>query len=471
MTKYLFNSNIFGYETWAVDDFNKQLNNDDVVTIVLDKSTEDLSSCYYNLANQAISNQCRLILIGVGELTATFRSIASNMILYKKYDIYQVSKADEVNASYMDKIEKRTPDLEEVKQFIDGDIIAYSEISNHIFAINSLVNEGNLDGLREYVENNINSIDSIVIALNRLKETADRFNTAEFDENIKQMAESIEQKVKELEAKDEEISNIKHEKDVITVELDTLKRELKNLKEFGQAPAQSSAQGTSVIKNYQTLQTQMVQSNKAIVLYFKEISYVKYMNTFVNMICEHLKTRKVSYKLLIYDSSAFVRKYGMQTINASNYTQYKSALVKELSSAVITEPFNQVLTDMLQAVDVLIVYDRYGKSNDILKGNVVTRYLVINSKNDMNMVYNYSELINGKPDPRFIITSDENTFVNQDKQAPKFLTISYIDGFSSSSDSKKIQSYNKLGISRYTEDPNAKLIRKVLDDSHISSKF
>ena len=66
--------------------------------------------------------------------------------------------------------------MSEVQAYIGGDVTAYSDMSTILFGIESLVEEGNIDGLKNYVEDRILSIEKLTVTLNNIEAvTSDAF--------------------------------------------------------------------------------------------------------------------------------------------------------------------------------------------------------------------------------------------------------------------------------------------------------
>lgn len=104
-----------------------------------------------------------------------------------------------------------------------------------------------------------------------------------------------------------------------------------------------------------------------------------------------------------------------------------------MDKLVLIEPNPSVLQDTLtsEAYDIVIVYDRLKQEADIVTGNNVHKYFVVNSMKDINEL------------KRKTTINMENVITNPGT-APEALTISYIDGYKGRSESQKLTAYMSM---------------------------
>ncbi len=82
----------------------------------------------------------------------------------------------------------------------------------------------------------------------------------------------------------------------------------------------------------------------------------------------------------------------MQQVDSAAFESNKAVLLNKTPKFVVTEPAPQILKDILQSInpqfDVLIIYDRMKQATDLVEGNNVYKFWVVNSFNDYNTTKN-----------------------------------------------------------------------------------
>ena len=76
----------------------------------------------------------------------------------------------------------------------------------------------------------------------------------------------------------------------------------------------------------------------------------------------------------------------MQKVDSAEFESNKQMLMQKTPKFVVTEPAPQILKDILQSMspqfDVVIIYDRMRQAADLVEGNNVYKFWVVNSYND-----------------------------------------------------------------------------------------
>jgi hypothetical protein len=392
MEKYIFNSNIHGYNNTTVEDFEKLESNGNMLIAVVDKSLDEKLSDYYRIFDRALRSNNRIILIGVDDGNVIFRPLASLLVTFRDYDIYQVENKDTISARELLKIEERTPDLNEVQTFIGGDVTAYSDMSTILFGIENLVEEGNIDKLKGFLEEHLLSIENFTSTLNGMKKTCDLSDSKELMADINKLKEHEEKLNLTIAEKDKNIEEVKYDRDKYKVSTEELKRENDKLKASNATlkDAGDSTVTTSVINNFSELNVDLIRCRVQTILYFKEISYVRYMNTLVEAIESICATKKLKTKVMIYEAQNGVYTHTkLRAVSGKDYAASKRDLLKTVKKFIVAEPDISIIKDFVESeenIDVLIIYDRLGCTKDIVTGHRVTKYYVINSLNDYEAV-------------------------------------------------------------------------------------
>jgi len=393
MTKYMIGDNFQNYEKITVDDLDLTNASDNLFIIIVNKSSDSEIPKYYKFVNNALKKHNRIILIGIDDNGKIFNTLATLMITYESYDIYKIVDKDALSADYLLKIEKRHPDYSEAQTFVGGELTAYSDINMLLFGLQSIIEEGNQDALKPFIEEHAVSFENIVNTLNNMKKTCEVFNSNELVNEINTLKDDKNNLEEQIKEKDEEIDKIKYDRDKNKVDAETLKRENDKLKASATSvQVDSDANSGPTIKSFKTLNTQLLKDNKTkIVLYFKEISYVRYTNTLVTILFDFIKRKNLKVKLLIYDTgSEMYNMYNpLRVINGQNYLADKGSLIRKVEKFVVSEPSQSIITDILCSdmnFDVVIIYDRMHTLNDVVEGNLVSKFYVVNSRDEFDNI-------------------------------------------------------------------------------------
>mgnify|MGYP002517156314 CR=1 FL=1 len=411
MTKYIINETFHGYEKITVDNIDTANTKDNLYIIIVDSKCDEKVADYYKFINTALRNHNKIILISITDENKCFRPLASLMITFSSYNIYEVDSRESLSANYLKTLEEREPDYCEVQTYIGGDLTAFSDMSMILFGIESLVEEGNEEALKSFLEEHMLSIENLTTSLNSMKKTCEMFNSNELVNEVNSLKDKEKKLNKAVADKEESLKDVKHERDENKVAAENLKRENEKLKEKTKELQEQSSSGGSTITSFKTTSTQLLKGNKTkIVLYFKEISYVRYTNTLVSVIFDYLKRKGLKTKMLIYDTgSELYSVYNpLRVVTGNDYITDKGNLVNKIEKFVVAEPSQMIIEDVLtseQAFDVVIIYDRMHTQNDVVEGNLVSKFYVMNSKKDYESLKSQLKI----NDVSFIITDAANS--------------------------------------------------------------
>ncbi len=470
----VINAYVEGLETTDVDNMNKD--NTNLLVIVADESIdEDISRIYKKTKELIKGLNTRIILIGVGK-SRLFETLMTLMLQYDRYDIYSVDTKDIITGKYIEALEDREPDISEVELFAYGDNIVSSEISDIAYEIEECVKNGDIDGLKKVIEDNTLILENLSDTMNKMKRICKMIDTEEFVSQMNELKEDNKKLKEDIDKKDNTIKEIEQRIANDSDEISKLKSKCNELETNNSDSSKNNAYTSNVISEYKTVQTQLVKGNRVkIILYFKEITYVRYTNTLVMMLFKYLKLRGLKIKLLIYDNEASMsaRYSDLRVVNCSDYTRDKELILEKAEKLVIVEPGQMIIEDMLtlngdESTDVLIVYDRMHKMNDIVEGNMVTKYFVLNSSNDYNKLKKQMKI----NDTDCVITSIDSS-INMDNDWKivgdrDFLDIPSITDYKRyavASESYEYTKYSKLN----SKISNKPIINTILTRSKINT--
>ena len=452
MARYAMNINLHGYDKLTIENRNTDDIRNDIVIVAVNKALDEQLSNYYKIVEQLLKNKNRVILLSSEDDNSLLKPLASLMVCYSAYDIYTVPDISGVDSIYASDILKRNPCIEEVQNYIGGDVTAYNDLITILYGIESLVKEGKVESLKKFLEEHILSIAEFTTTFNNMKKKCDMYDSGELIDKITALKNDADKLGNTIKEQNEELMNTRQVRDTFKVRCAELQKENDRLKSANEDLESNTSGAGAVIRNYSELNTRLVPAIKTrFILYFKEISYVPYVNTLVTEIMNILESNKlgIKTKLLIYDCNTNLYSVynKLRIATGQSYITEKETFVRSLKRFVVTEPNQSIITDMLtsdQRFDVLVIYDRMKQSHDLISGNNVSKFYIINSKNDYEAVVSGTNKIN-IPDTSWIITHASSSITGVGKPDDKaYLDIPYINGFSTLSPSSKTSKYVRL---------------------------
>lgn len=368
MSRYLIGGKIEGFD--SVDNIENISNSEVVYVLTKDEKVAD---SYINI-HKLIKKNNRVIVIYTNDCNDEHFMVARMAVSFGCYDIYKVPVYSAINRAYIEDLLDRTATYEEVQSYVGGEIAAYSEISVLLMKLDEAISNGDDDRIKDVIESNANTLENGVELIDSLRAIAQhsvKEGSSNDDSKLKDKVEELQNKIDRIEEE--------HRKEV-----DELNDKIAKAKVIG-----GKVQQQTLINSPIPLNTGSIRCMATNVLYFKEISYVEYTNTLISSLISIIEKRtNNNVKLLIYDSLEHSGRYkGCKIVNSSNYQISKESLMGiDSCKVVLTEPMQNVLTDVLtsSATKVVVIYDRLYKDADIVHGNNVTKFAVVNSLNDYN---------------------------------------------------------------------------------------
>lgn len=439
MGKYIVNHTVSDFETVDIDD-SRLCNSSNTVVLVLDESTSTSLHKYYNRVIDITVSGAKLICISVGKESKIRKTIMMAMASYRNYNIYKVDSIDTVTDEYIKMVINREPDLMEIQQYVGGDISAYSEINTILFGINQLINSGDLDGLKGFLENHLDSLESSMEVIEYLKRIADTTNSGELTNIIESLKNKLDSLNKENDNIKQELKSYRGENDKLSDTVTTLRRDVTvaNRKVSELQNQLESSNDSPVITSYSEVNTTMIRCRAQTVIYFKEISYARYTNSLIlNMVNLLKNIHHKDIKLLIYDSKVGMPGLykGISILNTAEYLGNRSKILRDTVKYVVAEPNQTFIEDVLTSINpqfqVVIVYDRMKQMTNIVAGNNVTKIYVVNSASNLAAVKDSLRITPG------------NLIISSEPFVEGGIVIPEIPDYSQSSDSAKLAKYIK----------------------------
>lgn len=381
-----------GCERVEITDGRLLNSTDQIVYIILNENTSDAEclKTYYNSIKTMLKHNVPVYVVMVAEKSKIRGQICNLMQLYGNYNVYQVPDENFISSAYLDTLPKRTVTYDEMAQYLQNDIVAYDDMDTVLSGVHECINRNDSDGLKTLIEAHLPTIEAAPTVFSSMKNSIDQANSGVLQDKIASIKAQLEEANELNDKKSAEIKQRESTIDDLNSSLKDAKRQLTQTKaDMEELKLQVQSAGPA-IRSYQTVKTQLLKCKTENVIYIKEISRIPYINSFVLMLQEMIRQYRYTSKLLIYDnnSAASVTYGNMQQIDQAAFESNKTVLMNKAPKFVVTEPAPQILKDILQSInpqfDVVIIYDRMKQAADLIEGNNVYKFWVINSLNDYN---------------------------------------------------------------------------------------
>lgn len=369
---------------------------DQLVYVILNESTADASclKTYYNSIKAMLKNNVKVFIVMVAETSKIRGSICNLMQLFGNYNVYQVPDENFISSAYLDTLPERTVTYDEMAQYLQNDIVAYDDMDTVLQGVQECINRNDAEGLKTLIEGHLPTIEAAPTVFSQMKNSIDQANSGVLQDKIANIKAQLEEANELSEKKQAEIKQRESTIDDLNSSLKDAKRQLTQTKADMEELKLQVQNAGPAIRSYQTVKTQLLKCKTEHIIYIKEISRIPYINSFVLMLQEMIKQFRYTSKLLIYDntSQAQVTYGNMQQVDSAAFESNKAVLLNKTPKFVVTEPAPQILKDILQSInpqfDVLIIYDRMKQATDLVEGNNVYKFWVVNSFNDYNTTKN-----------------------------------------------------------------------------------
>lgn len=403
MNKYIIGYNIDNMQTLRLDDEQLPSLRDSLVVVVLTNESNGKLYNYYSVTRQLIINNNRLILILDGHTSRIRKQISMLLMSYRIYDIYTIDDLASIDKDYIESLESREPSESEVTTFVGPDITAYAEINNLLTQMIDSVNASDIDKLREIIEFNRENIEDFIDVIDYMKQVVDKVNSGDNEKQVKELREKVDELQSEIESHVKKVRDAEREVEIAKEDKEMLQKEAFQAKQRASDLEEKLNSREPTIKTYTEIQTQMIRCKVKVVLYFKEVSHISYISSMVTKLMEAMsKIKKLKVKLLIYDNKhSFLGTYKpIPIVGSSEFVSNRDIIVNKNDKLVVVEANQALIEEVLKSDwDVVIIYDRLKQANDIVSGNNVYKYWVLNSMTEYNMLKTTFKI-----DKRHIIT-------------------------------------------------------------------
>lgn len=457
MINYIVGYDLYGYN--KIDITDSQLNAQDIhCVVVIDKDCDNRLPDYYNSLKNMLKLRHNIILIGIDDGNKIFNTLAYLMASYGEYNIYTVVSKDIITQNYIKTLKNRKPNFMEIQTYLSGEIMAYSDIDAIMIGLENIVQDGNVELVKPFLNKYVNSVESFVNTISYMKTICEQFNSEELVNKVSKLDALITKHKSNIDNLNKEMQQLETENKQIKKELIDAKKDLTKTKEDNDRLKEEYKDGASIITAFQTVNTQSKNCKVKNIIYFKEISYVPYTNSLVITLLDTIKKRlNKNVKLVIYDNkSEFLKVYDtLQIANGNRYLSNKENLLKKVDRFVVSEPVQNIIEDLisLDNLDVLIIYDRMKTARDVISGNNVVKYAVVNSSTDYTA---FIKMVKTFPEDR-VITRFDSEFVDYAIKIP------VIKDYKGGSVFAKITKFVRIDM----PDGNTKVIDHIIEKSRI----
>ena len=358
------------------------LSNENII-ILLNNTCDNSLKNYYTQVRKLILNNNRLIILNKG--SGIIKQIGMLMCLYEKYDIYDIED-NQLNTDYLSTLLDREPTADEVVTFINADLVGFAEINNILTTMLDCIKHKDLNSLTSLLGEQLEEIEGFIGLIDYLRVITNDTITEKANNNTEELQAQITELQSDLAVKEKRLREANDKCNTFQKEISRCKSDISILNN----KITSLSEAEPVLVTYNELKTQIIKCKTQSILYFKEINHISYINSFIsNLILALEKIRKLKVKLIIYDNkNAFLKAYEpVKLISSYDYASDKTRVVDTLKKMLLTEPNQSILEDVLGAKwDVVIIYDRLKQATDLVTGNIVYKYWVLNSAKEFSAI-------------------------------------------------------------------------------------
>lgn len=444
----LVNSTVTGIESVGINvlgDVNIQKQQE--IIFVCNKDAKDFPSTVYVFLRDCLRNGKRVFLIVVGD--CDHKLYSNLLVLYGAYDIYNIADERMLNERFIRGMVSRKCGIEDVSQFVGCEAIAYGNLETVIMGLAERADELDIDDVEA------DTLYGSAEVISYLKAVDAEFNYKEKDRVIAELKSSVDRLADEKLRLESDLTVANDSISNLTSRLEVARARVDELESAPQVQQTTTVRGAMVVQP--TCLTDTLMTDTKHVIYFKELTSIPYINTFIKYLTDYIRTRKIGgkkviCKLAIFDFNGTQNLYKpIPYITGDEYMARRMEMAGSRMELAIATPQMAVLSDLLTgkysgvdtAPNVLIVYDRTHQLNDIVSGKIVTKFYISHSRSSIERLASDFHI----KDPSKIITTADSFIHGSQLDIPR------IQGFSSfESESRRKRAY--LGLrTRYGKQP------------------
>jgi len=286
----------------------------------------------------------------------------------------------------------------------------YYKYVSFIATLTQILKDGDTDKIIEYLKNNKNILRGIVEYLRLQRTDIGRYKEIlkienDKSRNLNVRLDEAENTVKVLNESIEELNTIISVSDNKVVELSKYCDELEKINSALMEKFSNSDTSSSIM--FTALKAFNYDSFKK-VIYFKEISYPKYFNSFLKAFRDNLLRKGLSSRLVIVQEKndfAGIKYSDFLYINTvSDSGIYNFDGKENIVCNIVNDKVIDRILKNEDNFDLIIIVDKLGKDFDFVTGFNVDKFYLIANKSDIELY--------GVPVDRTIANGDESVFIN-----------------------------------------------------------
>lgn len=410
MSVYTLGFRLQMYRELLTNDNLETVGSDSVILCDADKCTVALSAAYKFL-KRAMLKGLRPIVVSRDKEALAGKTLGMLLVAYGHYDVYFLYPGQELTQKFIEAMVKREPSRKDVSTFIGTELIAYDTLSEVLMDLQKTVDSGDIGKVKALISENRAAINGAAPFIDSLKQMADEgIQSAGSDDaelaSLRSQLETANKELADLRARleqaeqdsraeagisEEEVQRrvdvaLAEAKKSTDLQVRMLRDELKGSKEKIAELEASINSNNPIIKAYTEIKTPLIRCGAKSIMYFKEVTQVRYSMTMLTKMLDILiKFKHLKAKFVVYDNAhAFMSTYKpVPTIDYSTYKTKREKVNDEWSKVVVIEANADITTGILGAdYDVVIILDRLKQATDLVSGNNVHKFWLINSQTD-----------------------------------------------------------------------------------------
>lgn len=402
--KYCIGIEVEGLESMDIEDSDAISNcEESTVVILLDEASNGKLYTYYTAIRSLIVKGNRVIVLMEEDKSKISKQICMLMASYKRYDLYIIEDKSVINNQYIARLENREPSESEVSTFISSDITAFSEMEEIIASITDCIYDNNVDKLTEIVSEHTEELENFTEVISYMKIIVDKASSGETEvdklkEKISLLEQEVENSAIKIDKLKKDYENMEKERDIHQKEAMQAKRRVIEFEE-------NMNSKETVINSYNELQTSTINCKARVIMYVKEVSKINFIASTISQFKSFLENNRsnltkeaLRVKLVIYDNkTSFLGTYinkqsgnkQLPIIGSTEFVGSRDIVVNSYPAIVVVETNQAIIEEILKAdYDVVIVYDRLKQAQDIVSGNNVYKFWVLNSLSEFDALKN-----------------------------------------------------------------------------------
>ncbi|GHU92743.1 hypothetical protein FACS1894208_00510 [Clostridia bacterium] len=381
----LVNSSVTGVESVGLNvlgDVN--IAKQQEVVFVCNKNAKEFPSSVYAFLRDCLRQGKRLFLVAIGG--CEHQLFSNLMASFGAYDIYSLPDEGMLTERYIRGITSRKCGIEDVSQYVGCDVLAYGMLDSVLLKLAERADE--LD---------ISDADADVLiggaeVLTYLKTVDAEFNYKEKDGVIADLRSSLARTMDAKSLIESELALARENIGNLTSRLEVARARVDELETISPVAQMTAVRGAMVVQPACPVDTLMTETKH--ILYFKELTQIPYINTFIKYLADYIRTRKIAgkrlvCKLAIFDFNGTQKMYHpIPLVSGDEYMVRRTEMAGSRMEMAVSTPQMAVLSDILTGKyggadtvpDVLVVYDRTRQNEEIVRGKTVTKFFVCHSR-------------------------------------------------------------------------------------------